>query len=199
MARLKLFYRLMLRPMLREPVRMGLTILAVAIGVAVVLAIELAGEAAVGSFRSSMETLAGDYTFEIVEVGGVPDAVVAMLATLPVPVQYAARIEDYATIVESKETLPLIGVDMIAAGSRFLKSGLAPSKAGSSTGRAGKVLQYLAEPASVWVGSSLGKKAGDQVELLINDQQQMCVVRGVYPDAKGNDRAVVMDLAGAER
>ena len=178
---------------------MGLTILAVAIGVAVVLAIELAGEAAVGSFRSSMETLAGDYTFEIVEVGGVPDAVVAMLATLPVPVQYAARIEDYATIVESKETLPLIGMDMIAAGSRFLKSGPAPSEEGSSTGRGGQVLQYLAEPASVWVGSSLGKKAGDQVELLINDQQQMCVVRGVYPDAKGNDSAVVMDLAGAER
>src|SRR6516164_8064449 len=199
MARLKLFYRLMLRPMLREPVRMGLTILAVAIGVAVVLAIELAGEAAVGSFHSSMETLAGDYTLEIVEVGGVPAAVVAMLATQPVPVEYSARIEDYATIVESKETLPLIGMDMIAAGSRFLKSGLAPSEAGSSTGRTGEVLQYLAEPASVWVGSSLGKKAGDQVELLINDQQQMCVVRGVYPDAKGNDSAVVMDLAGAER
>ena len=38
--------------------RTALTIAAVALGVAVVLAIELAGEAAAGSFRSSVETLA---------------------------------------------------------------------------------------------------------------------------------------------
>ena len=119
MGRLKLFYRLMVRPMVREPVRMALTILAVAIGVAVVLAIELAGNAAAGSFHASMETLAGDYTFEIVAVGGVPESVVGMLATQPVPLQYSARIEDYATIVDSKETVPLIGIDLIAEGSRF--------------------------------------------------------------------------------
>ena len=80
--------------MLREPVRMGLTILAVAIGVAVVLAIELAGNAATGSFHSSMETLAGDYTQEIVAVGGVPDSVVATIATQPILLRYSPRIED---------------------------------------------------------------------------------------------------------
>src|SRR6266853_373193 len=57
---LLLFYRLMVRPLFREPVRTSLTILAIALGVAVVLAIDLAGGAATGSFRSSMETLAGD-------------------------------------------------------------------------------------------------------------------------------------------
>ena len=39
--------------------RTALTVLAVALGVAAVLAIELAGDAAAGSFRSSMETLIG--------------------------------------------------------------------------------------------------------------------------------------------
>jgi putative ABC transport system permease protein len=197
MARLKLFYRLMLRPMLREPVRMGLTILAVAIGVAVVLAIELAGSAAVGSFHSSLETLAGNYTLEIVAVGGVPDSVVRMLAAEPVPLQYSARMEDYATITESKETQPLVGVDMIAEGSQYLAADHAPTEANSNPIETS--LKYLEQPTSVWVGSSLKKKIGDQIELLTNDQKRMCIVRGVYPDSSGNDSAIVMDLAGAER
>ncbi len=66
MPLLVLFYRLMVRPLFREPVRSFLTILAIALGVAVVLAIDLAGGAATGSFRSSMETLAGDNDLEIV-------------------------------------------------------------------------------------------------------------------------------------
>jgi putative ABC transport system permease protein len=197
MARLKLFYRLMLRPMLREPVRMGLTILAVAIGVAVVLAIELAGSAAVGSFHSSLETLAGNYTLEIVAVGGVPDSVVRMLAAEPVPLQYSARMEDYATITESKETQPLVGVDMIAEGSQYLAVDHAQTEANSNPIETS--LKYLEQPTSVWVGSSLKKKIGDQIELLTNDQKRMCIVRGVYPDSSGNDSAIVMDLAGAER
>jgi len=55
----------MVRPLLREPGRTSLTILAIALGVAVVLAIDLAGGAAAGSFRSSMETLAGDNDLEV--------------------------------------------------------------------------------------------------------------------------------------
>ena len=51
MSRLKLFYRLVVRPLFREPVRLALTVLAVAFGVAVVLAIDLAGTAAAGSFH----------------------------------------------------------------------------------------------------------------------------------------------------
>jgi putative ABC transport system permease protein len=199
MARLKLFYRLMVRPMLHEPLRMGLTILAVAIGVAVVLAIELAGNAAVGSFHSSTETLAGGYTLEIVAAGGVPDSAVAMLATQPIPLQYSARIEDYATIVATKETLPLIGVDMIAEESRYLAGdrGQAGTNSGANLDRS--ALGHFEEPSSIWMGSSLKKKPGDQIELLINDQRQTCIVRGVYPDSNGNDSAIVMDIAGAEK
>ena len=199
MARLKLFYRLMVRPLFHEPVRMGLTILAVAMGVAVVLAMELAGNAAAGSFHSSMETLAGDYTLEIVAGGGIPDSVVATLAIQPLPLRISPRIEDFATIVESKQTLPLIGIDTIAEGSRYLTADqmeLAPSHIGEP---AESTLQRLQEPTSVWVGSSLKKKTGEQVELLINDKILACTVRGVYRDSNGRDSAIVMDLAGAER
>jgi putative ABC transport system permease protein len=179
--------------MWREPVRMGLTILAVAIGVAVVLAIDLAGNAAAGSFHSSMETLAGNYTMEIVGVGGVSDSVVAMLATQPVPLQYSARIEDYATVVATKETVPLIGIDMIAEGNQYWRDQPQQTAAGENA------ITQLESPASVWVSSGLNKKPGDQLELLINDRVENCLVRGVYPDSAGNENAILMDLAGATR
>ncbi len=197
MARLNLFYRLMVRPLLREPVRMALTILAVAIGVAVVLAIEMAGDAAAGSFHSSMETLAGGYTLEIVAVGGVPDSVVAMLATQLIPLKYSARIEDYATVIESKETLRLIGIDMIAEGSRYAGANNSQTAANSTSEQPEFALKSLQEPTNVWAGTSLKKKPGDQLELLINDQTVTCTARGVYPDSNGNESAIVMDLAGA--
>jgi len=199
MERLKLFYRLIVRPLLREPVRMGLTIMAVALGVAVVLATELAGNAAVGSFHSSIDTLAGEYTLEIVAAGGVPESIVGTLATQPVPLKISPRLEDFATVVQTKQTLPLIGVDMIAEGSR------AVAARGVETARSGlaesldKVLKHLEEPTSVWVGSSLRKKVGEPIELLINDETFACTVRGVYADSNGNESAILMDLAGAAR
>jgi len=199
MGRLKLFYRLMMRPVLREPARMLLTIFAVAIGVAVVLAIDLAGNAAAGSFHSSMETLAGGYTLEIVAEGGVPDSVAGTLATAPIPLKYSARIEDYATVLETKETLPLIGVDMIAEGSRYVNADGPLADANAPAKPTESELKQLEESSSVWVGSSLKKKPGDRIDLLINDQVLNCTVRGVYRDASGNDSAIVMDLAGAER
>src|SRR5271155_694929 len=114
MGRLFLFYRLMLRPLLQEPVRALLTILAVALGVAVVLAIDLAGGAATGSFWASMETLAGDNDLEIVASGGVPEAVVGTIATLPYSIRISPRIEDSAVIAGTQQTIPLIGLDLVA-------------------------------------------------------------------------------------
>lgn len=200
MGRLKLFYRLMVRPMLREPVRMLLTVLAVAIGVGVVLAIDLAGDAAAESFHSSMETLAGEYTLEIVAPGGVPDSVVATIAKQPIPLKYSARIEDYATVIESKDTLPLIGVDMIAEAGRYVNpSGSEEGSVDANAKPTEAGLKKLEEPTSIWVGSSLKKKPGDQLGLLIGDQVRSCTVRGVFDDSNGNDSAIVMDLAGAAR
>lgn len=72
MTRFALFYRLILRPLRQERLRTAIAILSVALGVAAVIAIELAGDAAVGSFRSSMETLLGDAAFEVTGGGGVP-------------------------------------------------------------------------------------------------------------------------------
>jgi putative ABC transport system permease protein len=202
MARLRLFYRLILRPLLQEPVRATLTILAVALGVAVVLAIALAGDAATGSFRSSLETLSGDSNLEVVAAGGIPDATVGVLAALPYSIRVSPRIEDFATLTENRRALPLLGLDLIAeSGSEAQGQWPAFSSGTSAANQAAnsaEALRDLLKGDSVWVGSSLGKKPGDSVQLLINDTIHTYIVRGVYPDANGNESAVIMDLGTAQ-
>jgi len=199
MPRWKLFYRLMMRPHFREPVRLGLMVLAVALGVAVVLAIELAGNAAAGSFHSSMESLAGDNDLEVVASGGVPEALLAALATQPYPLRLSPRMEDFAVDTRTRETLPLIGLDLIAEGSRYASQAGAGNSNSSTKKTMEEAVRDLEDPESVWVSASLGKKAGEHIPLLINDRVLDCVVRGVLPDASGNEHAILMDIAGAQR
>jgi putative ABC transport system permease protein len=193
MTRLLLFYRLMVRPLFAEPVRTALTVLAIALGVAVVLAIDLAGFAAAGSFRSSMETLAGDNDYEIVASGGVPEDVVGKLAQLPYSLRISARMEDYAAI-DGKRTFPLLGLDLVAEGQNHTEAASAFPLANPE-----EALKYLGDDQSVWIGRSLGYREGDHVALLINDRMRDFIVRGVFPDDGGNAAAIVMDLAAAQR
>ncbi len=193
---LSLFFRLILRPILLERARSVLVIAAVALGVSVVLAIELAGNAAAGSFHSSMETLTGDNDLEVTAVGGVADNVVGELSRLPYPLRISARIEDHATLIQSGipsgETVPLIGVDLIA-------------EANNSQGQRidalndGEGFRHINDIDAVWISRTLGKKPGDEIALLINDQKRNYVVRGLIPGtAQISGKAIVMDISAAQ-
>jgi putative ABC transport system permease protein len=188
----------MARPLLREPVRAGLTVLAVALGVAVVLAIDLAGDAATGSFRSSMETLAGDNDLEIATPGGMPENLVGTLASLPYSIRISPRIEDFAVVAGTRKSLPLIGLDLVSQGSGFsqMDSGKAAESPFPKTREEG--FENSGGFDGIWVGAILGFKAGDHVQLLINDQVHDYMIRGVYPDSNGNESAIVMDIATAQ-
>ena len=201
MGRLLLFYRLMLCPLTLEPVRAILTVLAVTLGVAVVLAIDLAGAAATGSFRASMETLAGDNDLEVVATGGVPDAIVGTIATLPYSIRISPRIEDSAVIPDSKQTIPFIGLDLVAEGSSDKNGAIFQFEPNCTETSASseETLQFLQDPYRIWVGASLNKKTGDSLRLLVNDQVREFTVCGVYPDSNGSESAIVMDLAAAQR
>src|SRR5216683_1574483 len=192
MPRLLLFYRLLVRPLFQEPLRASLTLLAIALGVAVVLAIDLAGTAAAGSFHSSLETLTGDADLEVTASGGVPERLVGTLATLPYALRVEPRMEDYAVIPETKQTVPLIGLDFVAEASQH-------PGAVFSTAQSEDTLKYLGAKDSVWVGESFGHKSGELIALLINDQVATYTVRGVFPDSRGNAPAIVMDIAAAQR
>jgi putative ABC transport system permease protein len=200
--RWKLFWRLMVKPLAGEPARTALTVFAVALGVAVVLAMDLAGDAATGSFHSSLETLSGEQNFEITATGGVPEEVVGKLASQPYDWRITPRMEGYAVIVASeKKPLPLIGIDLIADPSRLFFERSAETSAArvekNDEKRDSSFDNFLARN-SVWVGESLGKRGGETLQLLINDRAANYTVRGTYPDANGNESAIVMDIAAAQ-
>src|SRR4051794_884222 len=95
---LLLFARLILRHLWQEPVRSALILLAITLGVGVVVAIDLAGQAAAGSFHSSVESLTGKGDLLITGDAGVDEQLLGKLATLPYDLQFSPRIEDFASI-----------------------------------------------------------------------------------------------------
>jgi putative ABC transport system permease protein len=179
----KLFYRLVVRPLREEPLRTSLTVISVALGIAAVLAIELAGQAAAGSFQSSMQSLTGGFDFEVTAVGGVPPEALARLARLPYALKIHPRIEDYAVTQAPARSVPFVGID-------FLSESL-PGATGPSGGISD--IAGFEHSDSVWVGRGLGHKAGDRLSLTINDRRFEFTVRGVL--GNGSGEVIVMDLA----
>ena len=194
MPSFSLFYRLIVRPLRAEPARTALTVLAIALGVAVVLAIDLAGNAATGSFHSSLETLAGDNDLEIVATGGVPERVVGALAAMPYSLRISPRIDGYAVLTDTRQSVPLIGLDLLANVSK-----LSTRSSGMDVANLQDTLKYLSDYDAVWLGESFNRRIGDRVSLLINDHLAEYTVRGVFSDSNGNAAAIVMDIAAAQR
>lgn len=192
MPRLVLFGRLIVRPMLRERGRPLLILLAVALGVAVVLAIELAGQAAAGSFHTSLQTLAGKNNLEVTAAGGVPQQIVGQLDRLPYPIEITPRIEDHATVAATGETVPLIGLDLVAAANQLEDQSTMPRQ---SMGK----LDELNDPDAIWTTPSLCREPGCKVALVINDQKRNYTVRGVIPASTAGGDIVLMDIGAAQQ
>ena len=108
----KLFRTLILRPLRRDLLRSSLTVIAVALGVAVVIAIDLAGDAAAGSFQSSMVTVVGKTDLEIHANGGIDEQWIGRLAALPINARFAPALE--ATVkIAGAGYVTLYGIDAI--------------------------------------------------------------------------------------
>lgn len=95
---IKLLRSFILRPMLADRLRSGLTVLSVALGVAVVVAIDLAGEAAVGSFSSSLEAVLGTADLSVSANGAVDERYAGVIARLPVNLTLSPVIESQGYI-----------------------------------------------------------------------------------------------------
>lgn len=132
-AALRLLWTFVVRPLRRDAIRTALTVVAVALGVAVVIAIELAGQAAAGSFQSSLETLLGKTDLQITANGGVDEIWVARLAELPRNMRISPVLETQA-IVEGAGPVQLYGVDLLGAGP-VVSSALARRTGMSSGGK----------------------------------------------------------------
>jgi putative ABC transport system permease protein len=190
MLLLRLFIPFLVRPLRREPLRVVLTVFAVALGVGVVLAMEMAGSAAAGSFRSSLETLAGKADFEVTAVGGVPEEVFARLVAVPYPIRVSPRIEDFAAVQPAGEVVPVVGLDLVAEAFSHANTTSTPWTQGEKVEDA------------VWVGSALGKRPGETIRLALNDSAANYKVAGILPDVPGSPQArnaVIMDIALAQK
>ena len=184
-----LLFRLIVRPMVRDRARALLTVSAVALGVAVIVAVDLAGEASMGSFRSSLESLQGSASYEITQVGGIPEAVYGDLARLEVPLAFSPRIEGFALVRGTGEEVPIFGVDLVG-----------DTTLGETGSRPRPDVSLLIEVPSVWVTASLGVSPGDALPVVVGDRRMDLVVQGVVePAAAGAGRFLLVDIALAER
>ena len=188
-ARIAVLYRLIVRPMATDPVRTLLTVAAVALGVAVIVAVDLASEASMGSFRSSLESLEGSASYEITQVGGIPETVYGELARLEEPLAFSPRIESFALLPDTGEHVPLFGVDLI--GDTML---------GTAGAMPRPDVSELIDGSSVWVTPSLGMSRGETLELIVGDRRLELEVQGVLDSsAAAVGRFVLMDIAPAQR
>lgn len=185
-----LFLRLILRPLAREPIRTALAIFAVALGVSAVVAIDLAGQAAAGSFHSSLESLAGNSDLQITAPGGLDERLLGKLVQLPYAFQFAPRIESFAFINGKGEAVPFIGLDLIghAAQREF------------ATDTSAQQANLLSEGYPIWVGQQLHLRAGERVPLLINDTLRTFIVAGILKPEKEKvvERVIVADIGLAQ-
>lgn len=178
-----LFFRLILRPLWADKARTTTTLLSIALGVAVIFAMDLAGEAAAGSFKSSMETVSGQDDIEILATGGLPVDLLAQLSQLPYPLKFSPRIEDYA-LLANKRTVPLIGVDIFANALELESSG-EPTQPVQPTER------------GVFTTASVGRK-GETIWLQINDQPLSYKILGIIDSGQVSGDLVLMDVEDAE-
>jgi putative ABC transport system permease protein len=187
MPRLLLFHRLILRPLLGDRLRTALAVVTVALGVALVLAIELAGNAAAGSFRSSVEALSGREDFEVTAVGGIPGEFVGRLARLPYPLHVTARIESNVGVVGARRLFALLGIDMVSTASELPAGQQLPRGAESGQATFGD---------GVFVPKSLGRAKGETITLALNDRRRAVRVAGLLPEGAAD--FLVMDIAAAD-
>jgi putative ABC transport system permease protein len=182
-SKLRLFQLAILRSLLNDPLRTCLTIFAVSLGVAVVIAIELAGTAAAGSFRASLESLAGDADLEISAIGGVREEVLGELVRLPYPLEFTPRLEGASRVEPAGTPVTVVGLDLIAEGSR-------------ADGFGGTPEDVTGENA-IWTSPMPGAKPGATMRLSINGRTQEYRVRGVLRDTS-QERIVLMDIGQAQ-
>ena len=191
MARAVLLFRLIVRPMVRDRARALLTVSAVALGVAVIVAVDLAGEASMGSFRSSLESLQGSASYEITQVGGIPEAVYGDLARLEAPLAFSPRIEGFALVRGTGEEVPIFGVDLVG-----------DTTLGETGSRPRPDVSELIDVPSVWVTASLGVSSGDTLPVVAGDRRMDLVVQGVVEPSgagAGAGRFLLVDIALAQR
>ena len=172
---IKLFRTLIVRPLRRDSLRTLLTVIAVALGVAVVIAIDLAGDAAAGSFQSSMTTVVGKTDLEILANGGVDEGWIGRLSGLPINARFAPGMD--ATVrITPVGYVTLYGIDVVSEASRETAKPVACDGAAPAfvTTRLAERLPHKFQIDGRWfcVASTIDSRQSDFIAADIADVQQ---------------------------
>ncbi|MEX2264075.1 MAG: FtsX-like permease family protein [Bryobacteraceae bacterium] len=179
----RLLRSFILRPLRRDTVRTLLTVLSLALGVGVVVAIDLAGDAAAGSFSSSLETLLGKVDLQITATGGVDERWMGELSGLPLNISLVPVVETLAT-VDGIGEVELFGLDLV--------SGVARENGTDLSGDPDDALVVSAALAR-----RLGVDRGDRLRLTIGDTRREFPVVALV-NAKDAE-FLALDIAAAQK
>ena len=174
---MKLFRQLILRPLRRDLTRTILTLLSIALGVAVVIAIELSGDAASGSFESSLTTLVGKVDYEITANGGVDERYIEKLATLPVNARFSPVIEQ-PVLIPGQGSVTLYGIDTIPL-----------------AGGGGQAAAF--DPEALENSAVVSGDLAARLHLKKGDKLLNFTIRSIAPDQ--NNEWIGIDIAAAQR
>jgi len=148
-------------------------VLSIGLGVAVVIAIDLAGDAATGSFQSSLTTLVGKVDYEITANAGVDQDILARLDALPIDARFSPVIEQPA-VIEGHGATILYGIYSLAA---------AQSASGANTNGAFDPAQLeTSAVVSKDLATRLGWTKGSSFDLRGKASTQKFTVRDIAPD-----------------
>ncbi len=148
------------------------------------LAIELAGQAAAGSFHSSVETLTGDADLEVSAPGGIPASAAGDCFACPIRSTFARASKTSPTFPAGR-VVPFLGVDMVA------------NAAGGGGQPDAADLDDLATGHRIWLGVPFHRKRGDTIQLLIGDRAVDFTVQGTLAARNGEVAVVDLSLADA--
>jgi len=196
MGRLAIHRNLLLAPLLQHKGRFALSVFAIAIGVALGYAVRLVNQAAVNEFSAAVQTLSGEA--DLLVRGprtGFDEVLYPRLAKLPEVAVASPVVEVDARLLNRRESLKVLGVDLFRA-ARVQSFLSLPGGGGVS----GSALDFL-DPKHVFISAGasdwLGLKKGDALQFQVGLEIHGLQVAGIL----GNDRRrhfAVMDIGAAQ-
>jgi putative ABC transport system permease protein len=199
-----LLQRASLRSLSHHPWQMVLSIIGIALGVSVVVAIDLASDSAGRAFSTSMESITGRATHQIVGgPDGLPDSLYRFIRVDLAMRNCAPVVQGYAVLSrpEARRTLTLIGLDPFADNPfRNLTAGTRDIS--KKTSRA-----FLTQKGAVLMSQTTAQelevKTGDPLPLRLGGQKETAFLAGCWTTDKASQQQglgnlILADIATAQ-
>ena len=185
--------RLLLAPLAEHKGRSLLSVMAIALGVALGYAVQLINQVAVNEFSQAVRTLSGQADLEIRgQRSGFDESLYAVVARMPEVAVASPVLELDVRIVDKRESLKLMAVDV------FRAAQVQPELVLADAGEALDFLRpdriFLSQPASEW----LNAKAGDMIGVQVGLSEVRLRVAGIVSGESLRQRVGVVDIGAAQ-